>query len=495
MKSVVNPFTGELQLYNSKSLLPQVVSRRQGWISGADTTGAQTAQRQMFLAGPSSDLQLVYAHAHYGGGSGDRQSEIAGANDITVKAVIMVPVRIFKCSEVDAVSGGNTNMHLTEPDGTALSVTVGTGGVACVGMTLMIPGDMGTHNVKAVTGYTGTDQLAVTGQFGTATAASTPTAGTPVGYEAVLYKPVPVTFGGSSSVVIPSLSYVISDTVPGVFASLFSPVTGREYAPLTRTYCDPGAANVVPTMEGMTQQLEGSGSGDRTDTTTAGFNAWGTTSGSTGAGMMPVCVLGIPQGWTGKPVLIMGDSLRYGVAASTPGFSKRRDPIQRALAHSSLPFMNLSTPGERGSYTKALRISIAQAVGIKAAILGYGRNDMGSFTALQMKGYQEGIIAALSPIPTYQVTLEPYSTGSWGTLGAQTAETTLTARNAYNAYIRAGLIGAAGYIEIADHYESARDSGKWKPGFTSDGIHPDEIAIAQCAMEVPIPAALLNSDI
>jgi hypothetical protein len=67
----------------------------------------------------------------------------------------------------------------------------------------------------------------------------------------------------------------------------------------------------------------------------------------------------------------------------------------------------------------------------------------------------------------------------WATTDNQTTDaTSATARLAYNAALRTGQHTAriAGFVEIADAVESARDSGLWKVtgadrAYTYDGLH------------------------
>ncbi len=98
----------------------------------------------------------------------------------------------------------------------------------------------------------------------------------------------------------------------------------------------------------------------------------------------------------------------------------------------------------------------------------------------------------------------PYTNGTdaWATVANQTPNGSAeTNRLDYNVWIRDGApidsttkapvaIGAAGlragqaghplagYIDAADLGESARNSGKWKAGYTSDGLHPNAVGAA-----------------
>jgi lysophospholipase L1-like esterase len=93
----------------------------------------------------------------------------------------------------------------------------------------------------------------------------------------------------------------------------------------------------------------------------------------------------------------------------------------------------------------------------------------------------------------YFGTLPPRSgsTDSWATVENQTPSGSTTlwpSRIAFNKHVRAGMPHVAGYIEIADTLESARDAGTWKAGLTEDGLHPDIQGCAAVASAgLPIP--------
>jgi|GEM_PF-1851851 len=76
--------------------------------------------------------------------------------------------------------------------------------------------------------------------------------------------------------------------------------------------------------------------------------------------------------------------------------------------------------------------------------------------------------------PVYWATLTPNSTStdSFTTLANQAPNFTNGTRISINNTIRAGGYHLAGYFEVADVVESARNSGLWKaPGYTTDGLH------------------------
>ena len=53
--------------------------------------------------------------------------------------------------------------------------------------------------------------------------------------------------------------------------------------------------------------------------------------------------------------------------------------------------------------------------------------------------------------------------------------------------LRAGAVGhpLAGYIEVADTVESARNSGLWKAGYSGDGTHPNTVGATAIAAALP----------
>lgn len=107
--------------------------------------------------------------------------------------------------------------------------------------------------------------------------------------------------------------------------------------------------------------------------------------------------------------------------------------------------------------------------------------------------------AARRAAKVYQTTLTPVSTSTdtWATVGNQTPGPNEAVRAGFNNWLRAGAPidsttsagvaagtgGAltagmpghplAGYIELADAVESARNSGIWKAAHTGDGTHPN----------------------
>jgi hypothetical protein len=118
-------------------------------------------------------------------------------------------------------------------------------------------------------------------------------------------------------------------------------------------------------------------------------------------------------------------------------------------------------------------------------VCAYGNNDVYTLghSAAVIWGELKQIYALMKAHgagkKTYQTTITVRTTSSdgWTTLANQTTTNGNTVRVALNALIRGGDASLDGYIDVADAFESARDSGKWKPGpsanlYTSDGTHP-----------------------
>jgi hypothetical protein len=91
-------------------------------------------------------------------------------------------------------------------------------------------------------------------------------------------------------------------------------------------------------------------------------------------------------------------------------------------------------------------------------------------------------IAALFTIPVWGTTCTPYTTGAW-TLVDGTDQTIYSSNSfatrlpALNTLIRSGIIGYAGYFDVADGAMSSRDSNKWYANgtaayMTPEGLHP-----------------------
>lgn len=233
-------------------------------------------------------------------------------------------------------------------------------------------------------------------------------------------------------------------------------------------------------------------------------------------GFWPTAIIGRT---TVKPVLVIGDSLQRGIGDTNDG-SSAVGLVPRALA-STLPYINLGGSGDSialflQSYAK--RIQMGQY--IRNIVAAHGTNDIrNGRTITQIKtdliSYWR-LLKNASPEGTrvFQCTLthSTLSTDSWATPDNQTASPNFATsgsgtRELINDWLRDGApilegtfaaIGAtaarAGEVghplhavfDVADVFETARNSGRWKTDgsagkWTADGIHPTQYAYLQAA--------------
>ena len=302
---------------------------------------------------------------------------------------------------------------------------------------------------------------------------------------------IPVTFGGARSVLIQPGATVLSDPVGVDIAK------GTTF--YTRTWVQVASGEKFPRAGYITAS---SGEGNNYGTT-VGADLTGTGSSSlTGIGTNqrvfgPSMILGRVKD-PGKPVVgIIGDSIAQGSNDNDRGY------IERSLLD-GYSFQKVAFPGEaldgwigNNGLTRYRRASILISASLTHAICEYGRNNMNSAT-VQADTLAAWTSLARMGVPVYQTTITPQttSTDGWVTVGNQTvADATKEARRtAFNDWLRdgapisagapvaPGMSGASragsaahplsGWFEIADLAESARNSGKWKGGYTSDGTHP-----------------------
>ena len=206
-------------------------------------------------------------------------------------------------------------------------------------------------------------------------------------------------------------------------------------------------------------------------------------------------------------VVILGDSIAYNSALPTLGY------IEKGL-DGNYGAINAAVAGDRAYWTldgtgRRAKSWFANQ-DASTAVVEYGRNDLEDGRTLaqiqanlltlwnQQAGYGQRVL---------QPTITPHtnSTDSWATTGNQTVtNATIEGRRVLlNDWLRAGaptvggtavapgtsgalLAGQGGhplydYWEIADHVESARNSGIWKASYTSDGLHPTTTGINAAA--------------
>ena len=179
--------------------------------------------------------------------------------------------------------------------------------------------------------------------------------------------------------------------------------------------------------------------------------------------------------------------------------------VERSIA-GLYPYYNLSVAGKTAAaYTAALmpkELAIMDKAPPTHAVIEVGVNDlMQSASAATVETRVKNLMALLrgrySGIKCYITTITPVSNSSdsWATLGNQflsgtlpngtvisgwanfTDNTGTSGRSLYNARVRAGLLGADNFIDVAAYCEDATDNRFWKTtagAATGDGIHPKQ---------------------
>lgn len=328
-----------------------------------------------------------------------------------------------------------------------------------------------------------------------------------------------VTFGGQRSVTIQPGATVLSDPVGVTFP--------KGVLVRSRTYVVPADGGKFPRGGFITNQTTAEGNNYASpagDDLTAPGSSVASGSGTNQRVFGPSMILGVPID-PGKAVAgLVGDSIMSGNGDSSRGL------FQRGLAD-NYSFQKIAFPGEgfhgvvnthgAGFYR---RMSMLATVNVSHLICNYGVNSLNSAT-IQQDAVSAWARLAYLGRPIYVTTLTPQtsSTDSWATVGNQTIldATKETCRLAYNAWVRDGApvlagapaavgsaaagtsrigeaghptTGAAGFLEVADLAESARDSGKWRSAYTSDGTHPNATGSpAMGAALAPTLATLLGA--
>ena len=321
----------------------------------------------------------------------------------------------------------------------------------------------------------------------------------------------PVTFGGKRRVTIEPGGYALSDPLGVDIAK------GTTF--WTRTFVQVSSGQFYPLGNISTASTgEGNNYGS---TVGADLTVYGSAS-LTGVGTNqyvygPAAILGQvidPE----KPVIgILGDSIFNGIGDSSHA---NGGYAQRAL-NNNYSFVKLAFPGEGLSSgwtgvsgaNRRRRMGLLAECGVTHIVTDYTVNALAT-TTIQQDAVSAWIsMARVATQGVWATTLTPQttSTDSWATTGNQTIQYPSDReprRVAFNNWLRDGApinasnvpqsVGASGagivragqvghplkgYFEAADLAETARDSGIWKAGYTSDGTHPNatgHAALAAC---------------
>ncbi len=291
-----------------------------------------------------------------------------------------------------------------------------------------------------------------------------------------------ITFGGSASGVATNATTIESDLVNVSFSG------GWYYINIFATY----AANGLYTFRQAT------GIGDKgiyavsglADSTMTGFVS------ATAITHPPLYIVGMS---TQAAVLLLGDSR----CAGAGGDATLADNGELAPSIPLIPYCNTGRTGATGA-------PLANSLGARRrAVSQYctdvinemNINDVTSGSTLaQLQARREAVRTGVTAgVRVWNTTLAPVSTStdSWATTVNQTATASNTIRVQFNDWVRSNPAGYAGYFDIADVVESARNSGIWKadgtPGkWTADGTHETAFAYQEIVNSGVINPALFT---
>jgi lysophospholipase L1-like esterase len=264
-----------------------------------------------------------------------------------------------------------------------------------------------------------------------------------------------------------------------------------------RTYADAGTGNVIrPNGTQETWGYGGTWTGGSTGiadyTDSASPPALETQSYN---GIVPLMVVGLCNT---NCLLIVGDSISAGGYISNL-FSWQRENFGSSSgsvfnqvhvgrnANTAL----IAAGGEAAKNWNTYWIKRNTATFCDVAIVAYGANESNDSVATIQASLQAvwNDLHAMG-IRVWACTITPSttSTDSWATVGNQTDIRPNI--NTVNDWIRTLPAPLVGVIDVSDAVSSARNSGRWKAGFTSDGLHPN--LTGQVPLQTIIPAGLLD---
>ena len=299
-------------------------------------------------------------------------------------------------------------------------------------------------------------------------------------------KIIPITVNGESNIRVNSLGIVKTDYVKCDF---------KKDEIIWTVWClDTDAPNTAPAYIWLSQE-NGCGIGRNQDWTRTGllppYSSSASDSTTTnGYGYAPIAVLGKTRKQSVVSTVLIGDSILDGVGENQPNYSSDirktmvNGYIERGLQNRfgfsnwgvSNEFVSQFNPTPNAEWVYRKRL--LDYIPFNAAIIEYPINDIKGgrtpaetrtnmkalISFLRTKGVQVIYLCTVTPVTT--------STDNWATVSNQTVTQHEAARVAHNNDVRNGYYEVEGYFEVADLVETARDSGMWKAGYTTDGIHP-----------------------
>lgn len=291
----------------------------------------------------------------------------------------------------------------------------------------------------------------------------------------------PVMFNGSKKVTLNIGTSIVSDPVAVFFNQ------GDVF--YTRNYVSVAASAKFPVGVVMEGGTEGIGQGDMT--------ASGSVTTSTEAAYSPIAILGMPDpsiSSASSGVLFIGDSITAGSTGSYYGNSY----AQIAGKNFRRGIILAAISGEKGStfaasFKSKYRMTLTQYA--THAVIMYGTNDLNTSggTAAQAqidiltianRLVQLGLKVYICTIPPLTTSTDAWATTVNQTPAARFETGSSSERGKLNAWVRTKPAPFTDYIEIADVIETVRDSGIWKAGYTTDGIHPNSATHSLMANKV-----------
>lgn len=214
----------------------------------------------------------------------------------------------------------------------------------------------------------------------------------------------------------------------------------------------------------------------------------------------PSSVTGMVRGAPLPSVLVIGDSISWGVGSTGQASSWE----SRALEAAHIPHQIMAMGGSTESafsqtYKRQLQMSLAGDTRYTDAIDAFSTNDLGfAFDVMADNSLATARALSARGIRVWNATVLPHTAGNetnrvgfndWLRAGAPIDPTTKT-------YVAVGTPGALvrggtghpmyGLIEAADVVETARNSGTWISGMSTDGVHPTEAGHAALAAALDV---------
>ena len=294
---------------------------------------------------------------------------------------------------------------------------------------------------------------------------------------------IPLTFGGRPDVTL----------APG--ATVFSDPGGVDLAPGAVFFLRAFVRTAAAGQSWPLGRFMGSGEGsNRSDTAAGGADARAgvgplANAVSYEAGVYPSAVVGRRDPAYSGPtvsVAVVGDSIATG-SGENPYGAYAYGFVERALNAAGAAWSNSTKPGDLlanpATLAQRRRRMVHLAPFATSALIQAGVNDIfggASLATMQSNAAALCMAFARSGARPFLTTITPKQNS--GTDYTTTNAAYEAVRRQYNSWIRAGAGGStAGFFEIADVVEPARNAGVWRNGYTADGTHPTSAAHALMA--------------